>query len=202
MHQVTRAADRRVVRTRALLQQALLELGAATPFTAISVADLTAVAGVSRSTFYDHYPDVEALLLQTLEAGATDEPEAPGAAPAAADSTASDTTKDGPPAELVRFLEHVEQHHVLYRSALGAHGSMVALHSVRARIERAIAGRMHEVDFDPRLPEQVTAAAVSGLVIGLLLQWLETEPLPSAQVEIQRIWWAVPRPRAAGVGRP
>src|SRR6516165_9120812 len=53
--------DRRVRRTRANLQRALLELVAEQDLSAISVADVVDRADVSRSTFYDHYRDVHEL---------------------------------------------------------------------------------------------------------------------------------------------
>jgi AcrR family transcriptional regulator len=54
--------DPRVKRTRAMLQQALMELLASKDFANISVQDLTQAATVNRATFYDHYPDKFALL--------------------------------------------------------------------------------------------------------------------------------------------
>ncbi|WP_395644976.1 TetR/AcrR family transcriptional regulator [Terricaulis sp.] len=49
------AIDKRVARTRALLSQALLDLGAEHGVDAIDVGDLIESAGIGRSTFYAHY---------------------------------------------------------------------------------------------------------------------------------------------------
>src|SRR6266545_3736093 len=53
--------DRRVRRTRASLQRALIELVAEQELSEIGVADVVDRADVSRSTFYDHYRDVHEL---------------------------------------------------------------------------------------------------------------------------------------------
>ena len=47
--------DKRARRTRELLSEALLSLGAETEIDALSVGTLTGGAGVSRSTFYKHF---------------------------------------------------------------------------------------------------------------------------------------------------
>ena len=58
------ATDRRVKRTRRLLQGALAELMTQKKFREITVQDITDRADVNRSTFYLHYQDTYDLLLQ------------------------------------------------------------------------------------------------------------------------------------------
>src|SRR6516162_5629631 len=53
--------DRRVRRTQATLQRALIDLVRERDLSQISVADVADRADVSRSTFYDHYTDVHEL---------------------------------------------------------------------------------------------------------------------------------------------
>lgn len=55
-------ADRRVARTRHLLEQALLSLIKEKPFDSISVQDIIDRANVGRATFYLHYENKEDLL--------------------------------------------------------------------------------------------------------------------------------------------
>lgn len=59
--------DRRVARTRRLLQDALFELTAETGYTAITVEDICRRADVGRSTFYTHYPDKDSLRKAAIE---------------------------------------------------------------------------------------------------------------------------------------
>ena len=59
--------DRRVARTRSLLQQALFSLTAEKGYTAITVEDICREADVGRSTFYTHYPDKESSRKATID---------------------------------------------------------------------------------------------------------------------------------------
>jgi AcrR family transcriptional regulator len=61
-----RSTDPRIVRTRKLLQQALVNLMKEKPFDNISVQDIAEAATINRATFYDHYPDKFALLECTV----------------------------------------------------------------------------------------------------------------------------------------
>lgn len=60
--------DRRVARTRASLQDALIALIPERGYASITVEDICAKANVGRSTFYSHYPDKGALRAATIEA--------------------------------------------------------------------------------------------------------------------------------------
>ncbi|GAA3413335.1 helix-turn-helix domain-containing protein [Streptosporangium vulgare] len=55
------SGDRRVRRTHTALARALIELVEERDLSRITVADVAERAGVSRSTFYDHYRDVHEL---------------------------------------------------------------------------------------------------------------------------------------------
>jgi len=54
--------DPRVIRTRALLRQALQELITEKSFSSLTISQVTAQAGLDRSTFYLHYTGLHALL--------------------------------------------------------------------------------------------------------------------------------------------
>jgi AcrR family transcriptional regulator len=59
--------DRRVVRTRKLLQDALFELILRNGYESIRVQDITDEANLGRATFYVHYKDKEDLLLASID---------------------------------------------------------------------------------------------------------------------------------------
>jgi AcrR family transcriptional regulator len=59
--------DRRVVRTRKLLQDALFDLILRNGYDSIRVQDITDEANLGRATFYVHYKDREDLLLASIE---------------------------------------------------------------------------------------------------------------------------------------
>jgi AcrR family transcriptional regulator len=61
-----KSVDPRILRTRKLLQQALVKLMKVKEFDAVSVQDIAEAATINRATFYDHYTDKFALLECTV----------------------------------------------------------------------------------------------------------------------------------------
>ncbi len=66
MKNTVNAQDPRTRRTRLLLQQALGEMLTERSLASVTVADITARAGVNRATFYAHFQDKDDLLESTL----------------------------------------------------------------------------------------------------------------------------------------
>src|SRR6266545_14021 len=127
--------DRRVRRTRASLQRALIELVAEQDLSEIGVADVVDRADVSRSTFYDHYRDVHELaeaacasMIDDLLASLTTVDPAP--------AKPSDPREDPNPA-VTAFFRHFAEHAALYRSLLGPTGSARVIEHVRRRTTAA-----------------------------------------------------------------
>ncbi|MEZ0446632.1 TetR/AcrR family transcriptional regulator [Cellulomonas sp. ICMP 17802] len=179
--------DPRVLRTRRLLQDALLSLARERSLDEISVADVADRATVNRSTFYQHYPDTDTLLADALDAQA---------AQVGADLTQirPGAAQDDAPEVLVRYATHVAENVALYRSALGEHGSPVAVARLRRRIG-ALALEGLELHGAPpalsALPRPIAAAALAGSVIGVLVAWLERDPLPPPRDVASWAWSAV-----------
>ena len=59
--------DRRVIRTKQQIRQALIELLAEKPENSISVRELTQRANINRGTFYIHYSDIHDLVSQLAD---------------------------------------------------------------------------------------------------------------------------------------
>lgn len=72
MTKPNRKKDRRIRRTRRELQQALRELIQTKPYHKITKVDISNQAGVSRATFYSHYPSINDLLIQCCVSVADD----------------------------------------------------------------------------------------------------------------------------------
>jgi len=60
--------DRRVLRTKRLLREAMLECYKDKNYSSITIQDITEKAGLNRATFYLHYEGKEELMLDSLEA--------------------------------------------------------------------------------------------------------------------------------------
>jgi AcrR family transcriptional regulator len=173
--------DRRVRRTQATLQRALIDLVQERDLSQISVADVADRADVSRSTFYDHYRDVHELaeaastsMLDDLFGVVLTLDTAPG--------HPSDPQEDPDPA-LTAFFTHFAEHAGLYRSLLGPTGSARVIEHVRRRTTAAahFSGRLAPTDDppppqtagSPDFPHDVPAAFVAGALLGVATDWLQ-----------------------------
>src|SRR6185503_7375466 len=59
--------DRRIQRTHKLLAQALVALAQQRGYDSVTIRDITEYADISYSTFFRHYPDKDALLLDMIQ---------------------------------------------------------------------------------------------------------------------------------------
>jgi AcrR family transcriptional regulator len=64
--EVVERIDPRVTRTAQACKAAIVELAAERPISQVTIADLATRAGVTRATFYNHFTDPLALLIQVL----------------------------------------------------------------------------------------------------------------------------------------
>ena len=166
--------DPRIQRTRTSLQQALLTLCKKRDPNEVSISEITEVAGVNRTTFYQHYPDVDTLLADAVDSIAE-------SAHAQLDFAGAGGVVD--PREVVAtYLAHVHDNARLYRAVLGTNGagrSPVLLARLTQRITMiAEEGIRASAAANTRMPPEVQAASVAGSFIGILDAWLRMKPLP------------------------
>lgn len=159
--------DRRVRRTRAALQGALIHLAEDRELSQISVADVAERAGVSRSTFYDHYRDVHELA-EAACTGMIDE------LIDAMTALGGDPETGDPIGSLQTFFAALAEHASLYRSLLGPHGSARVIDHIRRRtatagLEKSTGKTTCRADD----PNNVPAAFVAGALVGVATDWLQ-----------------------------
>lgn len=153
------SVDPRATRTRHRLKGALLDLLRTRGWDEVTVSEVVARARCSRSTFYTHYEDLDALLADAFLGAAEIVP----------------ATGEGHCLGFVPGLfEHLAQHRVLAEPylLLGRGGPMVA--AFRQRIDAHIRERLDATG--PHLTEAQraeVAAALGGAVWGVLMWWLE-----------------------------
>jgi AcrR family transcriptional regulator len=185
--------DRRVRRTRASLQRALIELVAEQDLSEIGVADVVDRADVSRSTFYDHYQDVHELAEDAC-ASMIDDLLASLTAVDPAPAKSSDPQSDPSPA-LTAFFTHFAEHAALYRSLLGPTGSARVIEHLRLRTTEAarLYPRLPATDDSPErgaadpadASRDVPAAFVAGALLGVATDWLQRGcPRPPREMTI------------------
>jgi AcrR family transcriptional regulator len=173
--------DRRVRRTRANLQRALIELVAEQDLSQISIADVVDRADVSRSTFYDHYQDVHELA-EAASTSMIDDLIASLTAIDPAPAKPSDPQEDPNPA-VTAFFTHFAEHAGLYRSLLGPTGSARVIEDVRLRTTTAarLSPLLPTTDDTPEpaaadpsdTSRDVPAAFVAGALLGVATDWLQ-----------------------------
>jgi AcrR family transcriptional regulator len=173
--------DLRVRRTRKLLTQALIELTIEKGFAALTVQDIADRAMVNRATFYRHYLDKHDLLdtyMQEVYELTADQEPLPAAPPYA--------ESGGPPAGMVRMLEHVRQHADFYRVMLGAQGDPAFVAGVRRYSEQRLRSLLPDgaTPLKPASPPlDLCLSYIAHAGIGALVWWLQADQLqPPEQI--------------------
>jgi AcrR family transcriptional regulator len=187
-HQSEQKTDRRVLRTRDRLGDALIALIQEKPFDAITVQEVLDRAGVSRSTFYVHYRDKDDLFLsdadEFLEAMAT------------MLSRRADTSDRVAPVR--EFFAHVAQRERLYTALAEAgrlHDFLELAQGHFARgIERRLMGLPRAKGIALR-PRAAIAWGLAGALLSLLKWWMNQRmsmpPEQMDEVYHQMVWFGV-----------
>ena len=175
------AVDRRVVRTRAMLQQALLSLILEKGYDAVTVEDICDAANVGRSTFYAHYASKDDLKRSGLEALRSQLIDRQRNAFATPGSTADRSLSFSLP-----MFEHARDHIDLYRALVGGRGGTVALGSIREMLSELV--RAELADFEKQsaevVPREIVVAYVVGAYMAVLTWWLDAgAKLPPQEVD-------------------
>jgi AcrR family transcriptional regulator len=173
-----------VRRTHAALQNALIKLVEERDLGQISVADIAEQAGVSRSTFYDHYRDVHELAEAACTSMIDDLIESlPVLGPGSPDQ---DETQS-----LRAFFTNLAEHSGLYRSLLGPQGSARVIDHIRRRTTatvhiavRRATGSTPVAD----VPHDVPAAFTAGALISVAIDWLQRD-CPRTPAEMATATW-------------
>ncbi|MER5646335.1 TetR/AcrR family transcriptional regulator C-terminal domain-containing protein [Streptosporangium sp. NPDC002524] len=194
------SGDRRVRRTHTALARALIELVEERDLSRITVADVAEGAGVSRSTFYDHYRDVHELAEVACTAMIDGLIESlPGPGPEAADPEPEATQS------LEAFFASLAEHAGLFRTLLGPQGSARVVDHIRRRIAATVHDRLHRIatgdptghpgapadiphDVPHDIPHDVPAAFTAGALIGVASDWLQ-RGCPRSPAEMAALTW-------------
>jgi AcrR family transcriptional regulator len=163
--------DRRVARTRAMLQQAHVSLILEKGYEATTIEDICAKANVGRSTFYAHYTSKDDLRRSGLEHLR--------AQLAARQKQALATPGDGKDRNLsfsLTMFEHARDHIHLYRALVGGRGGAIALGSIRQILSDLV---RHEIastadkKADDVIPREFVVEYVVGAYMAVLTSWLD-----------------------------
>ena len=165
-----RQIDRRVARTRAMLQQAHMSLMLKKDYEAITVDEICEAANVGRSTFYAHYTSKDDLRrsgLENLRRLLVERQK---------DALTAGDIKDRSLGFSLTMFEHARDHLDLYKALVGGRGGAVALGTTRRilsdliRTELAATTDKRSAD---AIPREVVVQYVAGAFMAVMTWWLD-----------------------------
>ena len=159
--------DRRIQRTHKLLADALVVLAQQRGYDSVTIRDITEYADISYSTFFRHYVDKDALLLDLLQNTVVELRTLIG---------------EDQPAQISGnvLFAHVADNQALYRALLGGLNSS----AIFQRIQGVIVGEILpsiEMDEEAIVPREIKANHVASSVLALLKWWLDHDMPYSAE---------------------
>lgn len=165
-----KAADRRVIRTRSGLQQALLTLIRKKGYDAVTVEDICGEANVGRSTFYLHFASKDALKRSGLDHLRRELLERQRQVAEAGNGNA--TSRFG---FSLALFEHARDHVDLYRALAGSTGGNVALDGIREILSELVRrdlqrGKRAHAD---AVPSDFVVEYLVGAYTAVLIGWLD-----------------------------
>jgi len=176
-HSLDASIDTRAARSRAALQDAFLSLIMAKSYEAISIKDICAAAGCSRSTFYAHFPGkddlarsgVRLMRLHFADCGANE----------------ASASRGKPFAFSLALFEHARGHLDLYRALIGGRGGVVKLAALREMLRGLVAADIRIRELHAKGSERSLAVQYYvGALIAVLTWWLDSgAKLPAQQVD-------------------
>ncbi len=150
--------DQRVQRTRGAIVESFNGLALQRSYSSIRVSDVVGEAGVGRSTFYEHFRNIDEVLLQS----------ASGMLGVLADAA----TESGD-AERVRcVLEHFWEVRPTARALLRDPSGVQVARRLADLIEERLAEQWRGRDAPPIIPPRLVAAQAAGAQLGLIGAWL------------------------------
>ncbi len=175
--------DRRVQRTRQLLNDALMSLIVEKGYEAITVQNIIDRANLGRSTFYAHYRDKEDLLLSGMEElvhsiiwRVEDPP--------AGDEGCGENNHIISTAPLFRYTE---THQRFYQAMVGKQGIDAVIQTTHAHLSGHVQEQLEQLlpeGQNPLVPLPVMANFLAGSLLTLLTWWLDNDvPYPPARMD-------------------
>jgi AcrR family transcriptional regulator len=171
------STDRRARRTRTLVNDALTDLILERGYDRVTVQDILDRADIGRSTFYNHYPSKDDLLLRRLEEVEAD---------VEARISSGVHQNQGPDSSLMSPLlplfEHADENRPLCRAMLASgRATTLTVRSGRTFLHDVLVAHLRDRSgvSDTECLDVAVDFALNAM-IGVLTQWLESEPHHSA----------------------
>jgi AcrR family transcriptional regulator len=179
--------DRRVLRTRQLLQEALVALILEKGYQKITIQDIIDRANIGRSTFYSHYRDKDDLLLSGFDELAHDlnrhmrAPETPGSEPRHL-------------LHSLEFFTHACDNKELYMAMADSGGGELVFDIARQHMQDHIEYHLKQMPaIGDEIPLPVITNFLAGSLLSMITWWLE-QSLPFSPEEMNDMFNALAMP--------
>lgn len=171
--------DRRIQRTRQLLQDALIELILEKGFEAVTVQDVIDRANIGRSTFYAHFRDKEDLFLSGFENLRIQfERHLLGQSP----------TVENPWTLSLIMFQHAHEYHHVYKALVGKKGGHMMLSHIQKYLSTLIGGHLKSQLPDKKkellpIPLEILTLYIVNTLVSLMTWWLDHDmPYPAKRI--------------------
>lgn len=159
--------DLRVIKTRKLIYQTLLDLMKEKTFEEIKVSDICSKAMINRSTFYAHYEDKYELLIDFLS-NLKEE-----FARKLNESCKENLSIREYYIRLISlFLDHIDSKRDVYNSIMVNNRSSIMMDILLSVVNDDILKRFKENDINLKVPTEVISKFYLGGVINIGMEWL------------------------------
>lgn len=159
--------DLRVIKTRKLIYQTLLDLMKEKTFEEIKVSDICSKAMINRSTFYAHYEDKYELLIDFLS-NLKEE-----FAHELNESCKENLSIREYYIRLISlFLDHIDSKRDVYNSIMVNNRSSIMMDILLSVVNDDILKRFKENDINLKVPTEVISKFYLGGVINIGMEWL------------------------------
>ncbi|WP_088012524.1 TetR/AcrR family transcriptional regulator [Gottfriedia acidiceleris] len=170
--------DPRVIRTRQLLQDALITLLADNEFESISVQDITKKANVNRATFYSHYEDKYQMIRQIVREKLVDLDSAMKNADFRIYDGNSNTLDEIAFQSYFHLFEHIEKNSYFYKVLLRRQGPNI----FRRRLYEVLSTTFEKgiLFIQPKknkylVPGDLLISYISGATLSVISFWVEND---------------------------
>jgi AcrR family transcriptional regulator len=161
--------DRRIVRTRTALYDALVALIRERAYASIRVEDIVERANVGRSTFYAHFRSKDELLERSLERLRA---ELTAAIAGVSNAGLGDVSR--------ALFRHINGHRDIHASLAGSVGREIVLQAIASNLAHVMRTLMPSSQ-RPRLPRELAIAHIASTFLTVLRWWLDRNPRLSWQ---------------------
>ena len=183
--------DRRVLRTRQSIRNALIELMLEKPYEKITIQEIIDRANVGRATFYNHYQDKDDLLLRGVAELARDEGSMAQATPRPIAQTGAPTT-----VKTAGMFRHSQQNKRMHQLLFKRNQENVIQAEIKAILHAQVEEQLAQLQGDgtaPPMPMPILANFISG---GLwsLIHWWHEQGLPYTPEEMDAFFQQIAMP--------